>query len=532
MQRSPQHEIDEAAQRTFQGALPSAWVARPQHPDYGIDYLVEVAADGQMTGQTFAVQLKGTRQLRLVNGTVRFALSSKHLAYYVDCCRQPVFLVVVDVTNERCYWLFLQQYALEAVAQRPWRDQQRVTVHIPETQKIHDHEQLQNSVAEAERYMIALQPAALATAVDAEKRRYESLDPRFAVTVRTDGDQTHYRVNAKQTVQFNLHLTGAPERMQQAIENLIERGLPVDLSELDVKVDGSPLIEKIVGTAATMQHQKSIEARLEVCAVADDREVARLDTIVGILAGGPKEMRFAGTLPESPLSIRFPLALDETEDRGSITMDFGFRVEEWTGQRIRHLAYFDPLYELFTAVQQGALLFIRCTSKGRPLFTGHAMRDALGFVEMAAQLLEHLRQARAIAQACDVNPVMPESLTEEDVDWIAEIYWRFRDQEVRQLGETTEVTTIFSREGAEQLLQKQSERKVANLKATVGPEDAALFGAPIQLPPGEIVLTKAQLPSSLEDVETALADPAAKTVLVRWKGTEGSEFIKRPLPPQ
>lgn len=208
MQRSPQHEIDEAAQRAFQGALPSAWVARPQHPDYGLDYVVEVAAAGQLTGQTFAVQLKGTRQLRLVNGAIRFALSSRHLAYYVDRCRQPVFLVVADVTTGRCYWLFLQQYALEAMAHRPWRDQQRVTLRIPEAQQIDDHAQLQAALDAAERYMRALQPAALPTAVHAEKRRLESLDPRFAVTVRTDGDQTHYRVDAKQTVKFNLHLTG------------------------------------------------------------------------------------------------------------------------------------------------------------------------------------------------------------------------------------------------------------------------------------------------------------------------------------
>lgn len=320
--------------------------------------------------------------------------------------------------------------------------------------------------------------------------------------------------------------------MQQAIENLTERGLPVDLSELDVKVDGSPLFEKIVREAATVQQQKTVEARLEVCAVADDREVARLDTIVGTLAGGPKEMRFAGTLPESPLSVRFPLALDEMTDGGSFTIDFGFRAEEWAGQRIRHLAYFDPLYELFTAARQGASLRIRCTSKGRRLFTMHGMGGSCGFVEMAARLLEHLHQARVIAQTCDIDPVMPESLTEDDLDRITEAYWRLGNQEVRQSGETTEVTTNFTREGAKQLLREQSEKKVGDLRATVGPEEAALLGVPIQLPPAEIVLTQAQLASPLQEIETALADPATESIRVRWKGTEGSEFIKRPLPPQ
>lgn len=116
--------------------------------------------------------------------------------------------------------------------------------------------------------------------------------------MQTDGNQTNYRLNAKQTVEFKLHLAGASERMQQVFENLIERGLPVDLSELNVQVEGSPLFKKVIGEAATLHHQKTVEGRLEVSAVTDDREVARLDTIIGTLAGGPKEMRFAGELPE------------------------------------------------------------------------------------------------------------------------------------------------------------------------------------------------------------------------------------------
>ena len=42
MKRSKSHQIDTQAQNILRSKLPADWVPREQHPDYGIDYEIEV----------------------------------------------------------------------------------------------------------------------------------------------------------------------------------------------------------------------------------------------------------------------------------------------------------------------------------------------------------------------------------------------------------------------------------------------------------------------------------------------------------
>ena len=80
MKRPKSHEIDSKAQQVFRSALPPAWVVRDQNPDYGIDYLVEVAESERMTGVTLAVQLKGTTSLKRQGDRIAYRIQTGHLA--------------------------------------------------------------------------------------------------------------------------------------------------------------------------------------------------------------------------------------------------------------------------------------------------------------------------------------------------------------------------------------------------------------------------------------------------------------------
>jgi hypothetical protein len=131
MKRPEEHEIDTAAERLFESVLPSSWVARRQEPDYGIDYIVDVFTEGVATGIQFATQLKGSRSVRCRDGVVTFPLQTKHLAYYVDKVRLPVFLVRIDIAGGIAYWVFLQQYAMETLSGIKWRQQKSVTIRVP-----------------------------------------------------------------------------------------------------------------------------------------------------------------------------------------------------------------------------------------------------------------------------------------------------------------------------------------------------------------------------------------------------------------
>src|SRR4051794_40378527 len=147
MNKHRTHQIDDLAQRVLRDALPPAWVPNEQTNDYGKDYLVEIGEDnGDLTGSSFYVQLKGQERADIsVDGQwVKFSLETKYAAYYLDRIKDlPVFLVVVDVTLKRGWWLFLQP-VLEA--DQVWRGQDSTTISIPTTNDIAETAPLREAV--------------------------------------------------------------------------------------------------------------------------------------------------------------------------------------------------------------------------------------------------------------------------------------------------------------------------------------------------------------------------------------------------
>ena len=90
-------EIDRMAQNIFNDSLPPSWLTRKQDPDIHIDYFVEISKESKPSGITFGVQLKGTNSPRYSKNQIKISIKTKHLSYYLDKVKQPIFLVVVDV---------------------------------------------------------------------------------------------------------------------------------------------------------------------------------------------------------------------------------------------------------------------------------------------------------------------------------------------------------------------------------------------------------------------------------------------------
>lgn len=104
MKRPEQHITETKSQRIFAHIVPDEWVAREIKPDYGVDYLVEIFKNGQSTGKTFFVQLKGSTQ-EIVNDTFKKQFEVANLDYYASLSL-PVLIVCVSVTSEKiwCLW--------------------------------------------------------------------------------------------------------------------------------------------------------------------------------------------------------------------------------------------------------------------------------------------------------------------------------------------------------------------------------------------------------------------------------------------
>lgn len=114
VKRPKQHVMENISFQIFSQVIPSDWIIRDVVPDYGLDKSIEVVEKGIVTGKEFLVQVKGTANIKFLNNRVLCRLKVANLKYYFQ--RDiPVILVVVDINQKKCYWLFLQQYVFDAL---------------------------------------------------------------------------------------------------------------------------------------------------------------------------------------------------------------------------------------------------------------------------------------------------------------------------------------------------------------------------------------------------------------------------------
>ena len=135
MKRPSNQRIDSHAQKIFESKCPTNWSIQEPNEDYGIDYYIRVFEDdpiGEATKIFFAVQLKGVKRLKSNKTHVSFSMKTDTLDFYLTKVSEPVFLVVVDTSLNKIYWLFLQKYINETLnIENPnWKGQKTVTLKI------------------------------------------------------------------------------------------------------------------------------------------------------------------------------------------------------------------------------------------------------------------------------------------------------------------------------------------------------------------------------------------------------------------
>jgi hypothetical protein len=113
------------------------WVFRPVHQehDFGIDGFIDVVQDGELTGNSLAIQIKcGSSYLaKRSDGGIRYDGQIKHLNYYTNI-KHPVILVVLDENGNTDLWC---EFALERTM--PGGTDDRWWIEIPETNTLGAH---------------------------------------------------------------------------------------------------------------------------------------------------------------------------------------------------------------------------------------------------------------------------------------------------------------------------------------------------------------------------------------------------------
>lgn len=404
---SKSHQIDESAQRIFRSRLPESWVIKKQDPDYHIDYIVEMVDDEELTGLDFHVQLKGSKSIKRKKSSISFPMKTKHLRYYRNKVRRPVFLILVDVKEAKCYWLFVQKYINDFIGDINKVDALKKTVNIPLENVLFDVDVFGEKVVEADKYMRELWPSSIHSAVQEEIKRMNMLDPRIDVDVEFKGEMIRYAMEAKPDSGFSANLSiNVGEDELHKIRDMVDYGGAFNFSSGQVSIAGSELLSKLlesneysnVGIEFGKHSEKEFELELEL---AFNSKSNTLSGIEGLLYKGEKGFRFDGELRDSPFSIN--LIGTYTGDRKfNIRFNSNFDPKKWFGRKVDNLPHFDKLYRFFGGFDaKSKLKFCVTLLKEGNILTGGCADDGVP-VKIIQDISEYLYVINQIRTLCRI----------------------------------------------------------------------------------------------------------------------------------
>lgn len=121
------HVLETESKTAVEKVLPPEWICRWESTDYGIDGSVEIVKGGVVTGDIFALQLKGTDQ----EGKCSVTLRSDTLFYYATY-PVPILLVLYNSNNETLHarWIHDILKNTSPEQRERWKNQQTVTIDL------------------------------------------------------------------------------------------------------------------------------------------------------------------------------------------------------------------------------------------------------------------------------------------------------------------------------------------------------------------------------------------------------------------
>jgi len=137
--KAAEHETDRSGKRLLRSILePLGWVVNDVEEDYSVDSNVQVFDGKSPNGAWFHVQLKSSLGPDYsAEGTfISQSLRMDHARHFALELRQPMFLLIADVTNARLYWTCpqLDRSLLNQIQTQQQNDS--VTVRVPTAQQL------------------------------------------------------------------------------------------------------------------------------------------------------------------------------------------------------------------------------------------------------------------------------------------------------------------------------------------------------------------------------------------------------------
>jgi hypothetical protein len=402
-------EIDRIAQNILQDSIPPAWLPRKQDPDIYIDYFIEIADMTGPTGIIFAVQLKGTASPKYSTSYIKLTMEIKHIAYYIDKVKQPLFIVVIDIINKKGYYLFVQEWVLK-LTNNNWRNQKYIILNIPAENLITNRDEFREAIHYADNYMRDLWPSSISASINYEKNRLENLDQRFEVSISHNDGQTRYGLRPKENVNFKCQFK-FNKNTKKGIIDYYNRGLPFSIEQTDIlKIEGSKIIEeafeKSTQGKVILGPLKKGESPLIISTLNELKQETSTLYINAAIFGGRKEFRIQGQLNESPLGVNILGKLTKTHLK-SLDFEFNFELKKWEGLSILQLPFFEKIFSFLIAINSRNTIKMVYEIKGMRFIEGVSDEFNYETINRMHNSFNLLNKVRIIAKTMGINIIFP-----------------------------------------------------------------------------------------------------------------------------
>jgi len=357
--------IDTESEKILSAFIPNEWLIRKQIPDIHIDYRIEIAGL-EPEGLNFCVQLKGHKNPKIRNNCYSEQMKSKHLTYYADKVKEPVFLFYINNSSKDIYWIFLQEYLL-CLPTDEWRKQKTYSIKIPIQNKLDNASDFLPIVEKSELFMRDRWPASIQPTMHFHQKQLSNIDPRFGVNISYNNGQTFYEISAKSKVKVDFKFKNIDKN---SLSRLLSHGETISIPSGGLHIDGSALFDFMMKDC-TGDVKLSFQKHLPIDVVAHiantNHEI--ITGFKGAIDGGLTHYRLEIKLPKSP----FVCSIGLYDNNGIIKFDdnanFGLEFDEWNKYNVSELPYINQVALIIQAFKNGNDIKFDINSNGKFLFS-------------------------------------------------------------------------------------------------------------------------------------------------------------------
>lgn len=253
-----------------------------------------------------------------------------------------------------------------------------------------------------------------------KRREYlEAKDPRLNVSISINGNQQQVHLTPKEQVHFKMHFNASSrESLQGKLRDLIDRGVETRFTTREVQISGSPLLEEMLKEAGAQgevaikfgnEYPSTVELTLE----GDNTPV--FVHVDGISRAGAKVLTFEGQWPRSPFTAFFTSELPVNPQ--NLNLEVRLPINNWAGQHVLALTYFDRVQEAVRALNSGKALTFSLEIQGNRVGKARTTTDGPMFDPAIIETIEWVGKLRRICKHFQLDPLLPEVQKIPAEDW-------------------------------------------------------------------------------------------------------------------